>query len=90
MNTKTGTIKKFANQNIAGLHFLDNRYLYTLSNKGPKTDESGFYVYDVQNIIENDSDTKYFLESAICGMNKIVDFSNDNQRLCYMKDYEEV
>jgi hypothetical protein len=78
LDVETGTIKKFLEQQITFVHFLDNRYLYTLLNKGTKTSRSGFYVYDINNLVENDNDTKYYLDTALVGINNILDYSADN------------
>lgn len=34
--------------------------------------------------------TSYFLEECIVGANWAIDFSLDNQRLCYLVDYEQM
>ena len=66
---------------------MDNRYLYTLSNKTEKKPE-GFYIMDIQNYIKYKEVTNYFLDHSIVGENGVVDFSADNERLINLVNYE--
>ncbi len=51
------------------------------------TNQAGFFIYDIQNILDQDVDINYLLEETMVGINGGVDFSADNQRIAYMLDY---
>ena len=57
-------------------------------NKSSTNDKHGFYIYDIQNMLDQDLDTNYLLDDTLVGKNGVIDFSSDNERLAYMNDYE--
>ena len=59
-------------------------------NKSSRRDKFGFYVYDIQQLIDNDLDNNFLLNETLVGNNGLLDFSEDNQRLSYMVDYDKI
>ncbi len=60
IDRKSQEIIVFEDQNIAGLYFSDDNYLYTLSHKRPeKNVGSGFRLYDIWNCITTGEDLNY-------------------------------
>jgi hypothetical protein len=49
-----------------------------MTNKSSKRDEYGFYVYDIQQLLDNDLDNNFLLDKALVGCNGLIDFSVDN------------
>ena len=75
----TKSIHVFQDQNISGLFFSDNNYLYTLSHKRPeKNISSGFRLYDVWNCITTGEDLSYQLSRVQVGCQNLIDFSKNN------------
>lgn len=58
-----------------------------MTNKSSKRDDYGFYVYDIQQLLDNERDNNFLLDKAIVGCNGLIDFSEDNQRLSYQVDF---
>lgn len=61
-----------------------------MTNKSSKRDEFGFYVYDIQQLLDNDLDNNFLLDKALVGCNGLIDFSVDNQRLSYQVDFQTI
>ena len=56
---------------------MDNKKLYVLRNKKDE-ERAGLYIYDIEYLMEKKKLVKFFIDSAIVGNNKILDFSSDN------------
>jgi hypothetical protein len=78
LDVATSELIVFDEQNVGGLQFLDNTFCYTLNNKSKKNKKQGFYIYDIENLIDQNSDKSYLLDEAIVGVNSLIDFSADN------------
>lgn len=61
-----------------------------MTNQSSKRDQWGFYVYDIQQLLDQDKDNNFILDKAIVGVNGLIDFSVDNQRLSYMSDFDSI
>ena len=49
-----------------------------MTNKSSKRDEYGFYVYDIQQLLDQEKDNNFMLDRALVGANGLIDFSGDN------------
>lgn len=49
-----------------------------MTNQSSKRDQWGFYVYDIQQLLDQDKDNNFILDKAIVGVNGLIDFSVDN------------
>lgn len=61
-----------------------------MTNKSNRRDDYGFYVYDIQQLLDNEKDNNFLLDKALVGKNGLIDFSEDNMRLSYMVDYDTI
>ena len=87
----TKSIHVFQDQNISGLFFSDNNYLYTLSHKRPeKNISSGFRLYDVWNCITTGEDLSYQLSRVQVGCQNLIDFSKNNQRFVFQSSFDKI
>ncbi len=57
---------------------MDNTFCYTMTNKSSKRNEYGFYVYDIQQLLDQEKDNNFMLDRALVGVNGLIDFSEDN------------
>lgn len=83
---KKGNCETFLNHQIQGLYLLDDRYCYTLShsnNAAGRTRSSGLRLYDLENMINKNSDNSYHLTDIQVGVNNKMDFSRSNNRLIF-------
>jgi len=90
---KERTCQTYFEHYAIGIYFLDNNYLYTMShsnNKKCNERKSGLRLYDMNNLMNLDSDKSYHLTNIQVGINKCIDFSSSNFRLTLMKSYEEI
>jgi len=78
LNVQTKELKTYPDQNVVGLQFLDDTFCYTMTNRSSKREEFGFYVYDIQQLLDNDRDNNFLLDKALVGVNGLIDFSEDN------------
>jgi hypothetical protein len=91
IDKKSKEIFIFEDQNIAGLFFSDNNYLYTLSHKRPeKNVGSGFRLYDVWNCITTGEDLNYQLSKVQVGCQAMIDFSKNNQRFVFQSSFDKI
>ena len=52
---KSRKVEIIKDQNIMGIFFIDNAYLYTINNKSEDNNEYGFSLYNVNNLLSNDT-----------------------------------
>lgn len=76
IDVKTNETKTYLDQQCVGIYFSDLNYMYTLCHKGfgmrahgvgAKPRRAGFRLYDIENVIEKDSDLSYHLHSVQVG-----------------------
>lgn len=78
-------------QNIMGLFFSDNNYMYTLSNKRPALNiSSGFRLFDIWNCISTGSALSYELSRVQVGCQALIDFSQRNQRFVFQSSFDRL
>ena len=74
----------FYEEEVKGVFFSDDNYLYTLSYKRPeKGIPSSFRLYDIWNCIDTNSALSYELSQVQVGCQALIDFSLKNQRFLY-------
>lgn len=92
-NVKEGTVLTYWDHKAVGLFFLDNNFCYTMSHsnttKGHER-KSGLRLYDMNNLLNLNSDKSYHLTGIQVGINNKIDFSRSNFRLTLMKNFEEI
>jgi hypothetical protein len=88
-----GTTLTYYNHKVQGMYFLDNNYCYTMSHcnkaKGHER-RSGLRLYDLNNLMNLNSDNSYHLTNIQVGCNSKIDFSRSNFRLTIQKNMSEL
>jgi hypothetical protein len=81
----------FYDEEVKGVFFSDNNYLYTLSYKRPeKGIPSSFRLYDIWNCISTNSTLSYELSQVQVGCQALIDFSLRNQRFLYQSSFNNL
>jgi|TARA_B110000285_G_C14833601_1_gene472040 hypothetical protein len=52
---------------IKGMRIIDQAWIYTLQQTTDKVEESGFYVYDLRELVNNGDVKKFKLGNTILG-----------------------
>ena len=60
---RKGSLKKYEDQNCAGLLVVDGNFCYSLSHSSFNR-SSGLRLYDINNILKIDKDTSFLLDNV--------------------------
>jgi hypothetical protein len=60
---------------IKGMRIIDQAWIYTLQQTTDKVEESGFYVYDLRELVNNGDVKKFKLGNTILGQNGAIEYS---------------
>ncbi len=73
------------------MQVLDVDYCYSLSNESAEQPAPGFYIQNVNAFLDASLKSANFkLKGAIVGINGLLDFYNDDQRIAYMSSYDMI
>ena len=90
----TNETKTYHNQMCIGVFFSDENYLYTLCHKYESDKEtekqSGFKVYDIENVINLNEDFSYLLTKPQISCQGAIDYSKANARLVFLASYDRM
>ncbi|CDW75557.1 wd-40 repeat protein [Stylonychia lemnae] len=92
VNRKDGQMTVVKDMNITSLQLIDGNFIYSMTNDCPtKNLTSGFYFYDLNQLIEKAEESFNFkLKGALVGHNNLIDYYRQDERIAYMTDYEEI
>ena len=79
------------NVNIHSVQNLDKNYCYVIVQKmstDPSQRQSGLKLFCLRDLILKDVLYFFDVETTVASRHHYLDFSEDNQRLIYMKNYE--
>lgn len=82
----------YENFNFRYIYQVDHGSLYSMNAKNGQENgrsQEGIYFQNLLNIIDADGqDRSYHLQHAIVGINSVIDYNKENERLTYMISYD--
>jgi hypothetical protein len=70
---------------------LDHKNFYSLSNDSEFKEKSGFYYQDINTLIDKKYNKgNFFLIDAIVGVNGLLDFNPESNRIAFLTDYDNI
>ena len=90
-NVANQTYKLFDNYRITSILTVDGNNCYSIVQKNVNckyTQHSGLKLFNLKVLVENDELYIFDIESTIVARNSCLSFSEENQRLIYMKNFE--
>lgn len=88
VNIETKEITRILGTNIKSLQLIDNQYGYAIVEDTSKQMNSGLKIFLLNQLLNDDTPIFYDIDPSLTGVNSIIDFSADNQRLAYLKTYD--
>lgn len=67
---------------------VDSDYVYALASGNGDAGNQGLKVVCVNQIMTTGKASIYSVDNSLCGLNSLIDFSSDNQRLTYLRNYD--
>lgn len=72
------------------MRIIDQAWIYTLQQTTDKVEDSGFYVYDLRELVNNGDVKKFKLGDTILGQNGSIEYSLSQMRLSLVEDYHNI
>eukprot|EP00347_Sterkiella_histriomuscorum_P021861 403332513 len=93
VDVSSGTAQIIQNTNISGIQVIDDNHCYAIINNNPqeksKSKESGLKYFSLKMLLDCLEVRFLDIDVAIAGPQSFIDYSEDNERLTYLKSYEQ-